>query len=186
MSKHLAVALQQQASFVSWHQLIQGVPFKTRPNNSHIPQYKYEIRSKSTPYTGSSSLPHDTQSREPWLLSHCSSQLHLSCAGTNIVYSQTECVFILEHYFASKLFAAVREAFSNVYPVNEVPNQFLTGNISGHRNCLSVTSALQVTKQLILQPYQFQAVHHLQQWDMAARFQYCHWFHNFVREGVHV
>jgi hypothetical protein len=25
-------------------------------------------------------------------------------------------VFILEYYFASKLFAAVREAFSNVYP----------------------------------------------------------------------
>jgi hypothetical protein len=29
-------------------------------------------------------------------------------------------VFILEHYFASKSFAAVREAFSNAYPDNEV------------------------------------------------------------------
>jgi hypothetical protein len=29
-------------------------------------------------------------------------------------------VFILEHYFASKSFAAVREAFSNAYPDKEV------------------------------------------------------------------
>jgi hypothetical protein len=32
-------------------------------------------------------------------------------------------VFILEHYFASKSFAAVREAFSNAYPEKEVPNK---------------------------------------------------------------
>jgi hypothetical protein len=32
-------------------------------------------------------------------------------------------VFILEHYFASKSFAAVREAFSNAYPDKEVPNK---------------------------------------------------------------
>jgi hypothetical protein len=32
-------------------------------------------------------------------------------------------VFILEHYFASKLFATLREAFSNAYPENEVPNK---------------------------------------------------------------
>jgi hypothetical protein len=32
-------------------------------------------------------------------------------------------VFILEHYFASKSFTAVREAFSNAYPDNEVPNK---------------------------------------------------------------
>jgi hypothetical protein len=32
-------------------------------------------------------------------------------------------VFVLEHYFASKSFAAVREAFSNAYPDKEVPNK---------------------------------------------------------------
>jgi hypothetical protein len=31
-------------------------------------------------------------------------------------------VFILEHYFASKSFRAVRGTFSNAYPDNEVPN----------------------------------------------------------------
>jgi hypothetical protein len=40
-----------------------------------------------------------------------------------MVHSPTERVFILEHYFASKSFAAVREAFSNVYPDREVPNE---------------------------------------------------------------
>jgi hypothetical protein len=30
-----------------------------------------------------------------------------------MMYSRTERVFILEHYFSSKSFAAVREAFSN-------------------------------------------------------------------------
>jgi hypothetical protein len=32
-------------------------------------------------------------------------------------------VFVLEHYFTSKSFAAVREAFSNAYPDKEVPNE---------------------------------------------------------------
>jgi hypothetical protein len=32
-------------------------------------------------------------------------------------------VFILEHYFASKSCAAVREAFSNAYPDEEVQNK---------------------------------------------------------------
>jgi hypothetical protein len=32
-------------------------------------------------------------------------------------------VFILEHYFASKSFAAAREAFSNPYLDKEVPNK---------------------------------------------------------------
>jgi hypothetical protein len=40
-----------------------------------------------------------------------------------MVYSRAEHVFILEHYFASKSFAAVREAFSNAYPDKEVPNK---------------------------------------------------------------
>jgi hypothetical protein len=40
-----------------------------------------------------------------------------------MVYSRAERVFILEHYFASKSSAAVREAFSNAYPDKEVPNE---------------------------------------------------------------
>jgi hypothetical protein len=53
-------------------------------------------------------------------------------------------MLILEHCFASKYFAAVREAFSNAYPDKEVPNETTIqtcNNISGHRKCLSVTSA---------------------------------------------
>jgi hypothetical protein len=39
-----------------------------------------------------------------------------------MVYSRAECVFILEHYFTSKLFAAIREAFHNAYPDKEILN----------------------------------------------------------------
>jgi hypothetical protein len=39
-----------------------------------------------------------------------------------MVYTQTECVFILEHYFAQSS-AAVREAFNNVYPDKELLNK---------------------------------------------------------------
>jgi hypothetical protein len=40
-----------------------------------------------------------------------------------MVYSRAERVLILEHYFASQSFSAVREAFSNAYPDKEVPNK---------------------------------------------------------------
>jgi hypothetical protein len=40
-----------------------------------------------------------------------------------MMYSRAERVFILEHYFASKSLAAVREAFSNAYSDKEVPNK---------------------------------------------------------------
>jgi hypothetical protein len=59
-------------------------------------------------------------------------------------YSRAERVFILEHHFARKSFAALREAFRNSYPDKEVPNKttmhrlvteyqevFVTGNMSG-------------------------------------------------------
>jgi hypothetical protein len=39
------------------------------------------------------------------------------------MYSGVERVVIREHYFSSKLFAAVREASSNAYPDKEVPNK---------------------------------------------------------------
>jgi hypothetical protein len=53
------------------------------------------------------------KSRSFLLPGRCSRQLRNSCAGVN---KRAERMTILEHYFASKLFAAVREAFSSVYP----------------------------------------------------------------------
>jgi hypothetical protein len=103
---------------------MQGIPFKTQPNNNHVLRYKNEIISRSIP--GQYSLltsPVALESRSPWLLGRFSRQLRKSCAGANMVYSQAELVFILEHYFALKSFAAVREAFSNVYPDKEVPKK---------------------------------------------------------------
>jgi hypothetical protein len=46
-----------------------------------------------------------------------------SCAGANMVYSRAERVFILEHYFVSISFAAVREAFNNAYPDKDETNK---------------------------------------------------------------
>jgi hypothetical protein len=55
--------------------------------------------------------PLTLESRSLWLLGRCSRQLCKSCAGADMVYSQVECVFILRHYFALKLFAAACEKF---------------------------------------------------------------------------
>jgi hypothetical protein len=72
------------------------------------------------------------ESTSPWLLGRCSRQLRKSCAGANM-YSREECVLIVETYFTSKAFTAVREAFSSAYPDKEVPNKT---TISGHMKCL--------------------------------------------------
>jgi hypothetical protein len=55
------------------------------------------------------------------------------------VYSRAG-VFILEHYFASKSFVAVFEAFGNEHPDKEVLNKTTIqyNKISGHRKCLCV------------------------------------------------
>jgi hypothetical protein len=45
-----------------------------------------------------------------------------NCADANTVYSRAECIFIPEHYLASKPAAGVGEAFSNVCP-DEVPSK---------------------------------------------------------------
>jgi hypothetical protein len=55
-----------------------------------------------------------------------------------MVDSRVELVFILEHYFASKSFAAVREAFSNAYPDNEVPNKTIHRLVTKFRDTGSV------------------------------------------------
>jgi hypothetical protein len=73
--------------------------------------------------TDSPNLPCDTESRSPWLLGCCSCHLRKSCAGADMVHLRAECVFIFKHYFVSELFAAVREAFSFVYPDKAVPNK---------------------------------------------------------------
>jgi hypothetical protein len=59
----------------------------------------------------------------PLLLGRCSRQLRKSCAFANMVYSRAERVFILEHYFSKKSFAAVCEVFINAYHDKEVPNK---------------------------------------------------------------
>jgi hypothetical protein len=43
-------------------------------------------------------------------------------AAAKMVYSRAERVFVLEDYFASKSFAAVRKIFITAYPYKEVPN----------------------------------------------------------------
>jgi hypothetical protein len=70
-----------------------------------------------------SNFPETLESRSPWLLGCCSHQLRKSCAGVNMVYSRAEHVFILEHFFTSKSFSVVHEAFSNVYLDKEVLNK---------------------------------------------------------------
>jgi hypothetical protein len=105
-----------------------------------------------------------------------------------MVYSRAERVFILEHYFPSKSFPAVRGAFSNTYPDKyrirqqyaDWQQNFRTQEVFVCDKCSSSDRAAEITA------YLFQAVHQLQQRDTAARIQYCHWFSRFVREGVHV
>jgi hypothetical protein len=45
------------------------------------------------------------------------------CAGVNMIYSRAELVFVLDHYFASISFAAVREASGSSFAYNEIQNK---------------------------------------------------------------
>jgi hypothetical protein len=93
-------------------------------NPTIIMCYRQQINSE----TGSPScnrLPTSSmtlKSRSPRLLGYCLCQLHKSCASANMVYSRAECALILKHYFTSKSFAAILDAF-NEYSDMEVPNQ---------------------------------------------------------------
>jgi hypothetical protein len=40
-----------------------------------------------------------------------------------MVYSRAERVFVLEHFFMSKSFAAIREAINSAFPDKEVQNK---------------------------------------------------------------
>jgi hypothetical protein len=86
-----------------------------------------------------------------------------------MVYSRAERVFILEHYFASKLFAAAREAFSNAILTKKYRIRQQC-KISGQRKCFSVTSAHRATKQLKLWPCRLQAVRQLQEFNIVIGF----------------
>jgi hypothetical protein len=86
-------------------------------------------------------------------------------------------VFILENYFASKSFAAVREAFSNAYPDKEVPNKTTIHQLVTKFRAQEVfvcDKCSSSDKTAILRPCRFQAVQRLQQRDTAARIEYCH------------
>jgi hypothetical protein len=90
--------------------------------------------------------------RSTWLLGRCSHQLRKSCAGANTVCSLAERVFILEHFFALKSFAAVHEIFSNAYPDKEVPNKTAIHRlVTKFRDTGRVSSSQQIktTKQLV-------------------------------------
>jgi hypothetical protein len=67
--------------------------------------------------------PHNTKARSPLVLGCCSCQLYKSYASAIIMHSKAENVFIFEYYISSKLCAAVCEAFTNVYPDKDAPNE---------------------------------------------------------------
>jgi hypothetical protein len=100
---------------------IHSVPFKTQ-KQSRTTVEKWNQK-QVHPRVIQSPNPVTLDSRSPLLLGRCSRQLRQSCAGANMVYSRAERVYILKHYFVSKSFIAVREAFSNAYPDKEVPNK---------------------------------------------------------------
>jgi hypothetical protein len=89
-------------------------------------------------------------------------------------------VFILEHCFASKPFAALREAFGSGYPDKQAPNG---DNILGHWKFSSATNPHRTTKQLKLRPCCFQLVHQLEQRLMAAGIQHCLQFRRVVHKS---
>jgi hypothetical protein len=61
----------------------------------------------------SPNLPRDTRVKVTLVARPLLKLIAKSYAGAIMVYSRAERVFILEHHFASKPFAAVREASSN-------------------------------------------------------------------------
>jgi hypothetical protein len=89
----------------------------------YILSKKIQPEADSPPCNTLLTSPVTLESSSPLLLGRFSHQLRTNRAGMNIVYSREEREFILEHYFASKSFAAIREAFTNAYPDKEVPNK---------------------------------------------------------------
>jgi hypothetical protein len=72
---------------------------------------------------------------------------------------------MLEHYFASESFYALRDAFSSAYPDTEVMKNTALHQlvkVSGHWKCLSERNVYRATQHGKLRPYLFKAVHQLQ------------------------
>jgi hypothetical protein len=172
--------------------LVQGTPFKTQLNNNQELRYQ-KLNQKVHPRViHSPKLPRGARIKiilaaRP-LLTPVAQKL---CKSEQDVFT-TEHGFILEHYFASKSFAAVREAFSNAYPDKEVPNKTTiqrlvtkSNKISGHNKCLFVTSAHRATKQLNNGRTHFKQCLSCNNGIRLDELKYCHWC-RFVREGVHV
>jgi hypothetical protein len=81
------------------------------------------MKSESGPphVTDFSSLLHNTRVKVTLIAMLLLKASCTSCVGANAAHSQAEHVLILEQSFAS--FAAVHEAFSNVYPDNKMLNK---------------------------------------------------------------
>jgi hypothetical protein len=75
---------------------VQGVPFKTQPNNNHV-LYGTKMESEAGPLP-CNTLPTSRvtfESRSPWLLGRCLRHLSKSYAGANTLYSRAERVLII-------------------------------------------------------------------------------------------
>jgi hypothetical protein len=87
------------------------------------PTTKIKFEARQAPCNTLPTSPVTLESRSPLLPGRCSRQLRKSCGGANMVCSRAEHVLLLEHFFTSKSFAAVCEAFSTSYPDKEIPNE---------------------------------------------------------------
>jgi hypothetical protein len=97
--------------------IVQSETLKTQPNHSHVRRYKIKSEVGPSRVIDYDNLPRDTGVKVTLvarsLLTPAAQKL-CRCK----VFSRR--VLILKHYFASKSFAAVREAFSKAYPDKEV------------------------------------------------------------------
>jgi hypothetical protein len=69
--------------------------------------------------------------------------LKTACFLLHKQLTKEELVSILEHYFASKSFDAVREEFGSAYPDKEVPNTTMYRLVTKFRDTERVVACLQ-------------------------------------------
>jgi hypothetical protein len=111
--------------------------YHLKHNAVTIMYYSTKMKSEAGPPQHDRYFPspqrHFLESRSPWLIGRCSSQLCKSCSREHMLHSRAERVFILTHYFIRKLFYDVHEVFSSAYPDKDTS----TGNkMLGHRERL--------------------------------------------------
>jgi hypothetical protein len=92
-------------------------PYHLKCNSKTVTYYGTKIRSEAFPLPCNGLSPVTREPGSLLLLDLCSSQLRESPAGVHMVYSR------VERNYTSKSFAAFREAFSDVYPDNEIPSE---------------------------------------------------------------